>query len=482
MSQRLAKVDPIYLVYLRISQDRDETRRSITNQKREVDGLTHRLGIEPDGEPFIDNDISATRSKKRDGYNDLVRTIKSADRPVVIIVWAVDRLYRRPKELEALIELVENGPISILTVVSGAFDLNTPAGRAFARQMVSFAAFEGEMKADRQRAANADLAAEGAWHGSRRFGYQLNGDGSADLDIIEAPVVRALADRFLAGETIYSLTKWLNSTGVKPIRAQRWHGTSVRQLLAAPRIAGLRAYAPREHGVTDSIFRDGGQMTRGRWPGIITIAEREQIATILSDPARRLTRAGENLLSGLASCGRCGAGLVIASSGKKRRRYVCKKNTAFPERGGLSIEAESLERVIGEAAISVLSATRPPPRPESDSAPLWEAVATARRWVEDLASMLGSGELALDEYRPARDAARAQVAEAERNLNATARDAVLSSLPLGDPAGVRSWWASASTGRRRAVLEAIIDSLVILLAKGPSRTLDLDRVQITWRA
>lgn len=485
MNPRTTKAEPLYLVYLRISQDRDETRRSIANQKREVDGLEQRLGITPDGEPFIDNDISATKSKQRDGYDALVRTIKASGRPVVIIVWAVDRLYRRPKELEALIELVESSPISILTVVSGAFDLNTPAGRAFARQMVSFAAFEGEMKADRQRVAYADLAAEGSWHGARRFGYRLNGDGSADIDIVEAPIVRALADRFLAGETIYSLTRWVNTVGVKPIQAERWHANSVRQILAAPRIAGLRAYAPRERGVTENIFRDGGQITRAKWPAIITVAERERIIAILKQPSRRVTRAGENLLSGLATCGRCGAGLVRASGnsgGRKRRRYVCKKNFAFPDRGGLSIEADSLEEVISEAAISVLSATQAPPRPETDAAPRWEAVAAARRRVEELAKMLGAGELALDEYRPARDAARAQVAEAERKLNATTRDAALTGLPLGDPAGIRAWWKAAPIGRRRAVLEALIDTLVIRPANGPSRTLNLDRVQITWRA
>jgi DNA invertase Pin-like site-specific DNA recombinase len=80
----------------------------------------------------VDNDISAYSGKKRPGYIDLLERVKWG--PTRIVAWHVDRLYRRPRELEDLIDLVEHNPIVIETVKGGGFDLNTHEGRLMARQ------------------------------------------------------------------------------------------------------------------------------------------------------------------------------------------------------------------------------------------------------------------------------------------------------------------------------------------------------------
>lgn len=70
----------------------------------------------------------------------------------------MDRLYRRPRELEDLIDLVETHPIRIETVKGGGFDLNTHEGRLMARQLVAIASCESGHKADRILATADDLA------------------------------------------------------------------------------------------------------------------------------------------------------------------------------------------------------------------------------------------------------------------------------------------------------------------------------------
>lgn len=103
---------------------------------------------------FIDNDVSAFDGCRRNGYDALVAQVRAG--VTHIIVWHVDRLYRQPRELEDLIDLVEQHPVRIEAVRGGGFDLNTTEGRLMARQLVAIAVYESGHKSDRvKRATNA---------------------------------------------------------------------------------------------------------------------------------------------------------------------------------------------------------------------------------------------------------------------------------------------------------------------------------------
>ncbi|GAB3843920.1 hypothetical protein GCM10028800_06380 [Nesterenkonia populi] len=47
---------------------------------------------------FVDNDVCAFDGRQRPGYQALVNTVRHG--VTHIVVWHVDRLYRRPRELE----------------------------------------------------------------------------------------------------------------------------------------------------------------------------------------------------------------------------------------------------------------------------------------------------------------------------------------------------------------------------------------------
>ena len=233
------------LVYLRISEDRTGQEAGVERQREDCLLLADRLGIGV-AEVFMDNDISAYGDKKRPDYLALLEPVRTG--PSRIVVWHVDRLYRKPRELEDLIDLVETHPIRIESVMGGAFDLSTHEGRLMARQLVSMAAYESGHKADRIRWANRQKAERGDWHGAPRFGY---GPGGV-LIPSEASTVREMADRFLAGQSLYSIMRWLNEeSGHLPPLAKSgetlgvWHATTVRSILTAARISGQRAYDPR---------------------------------------------------------------------------------------------------------------------------------------------------------------------------------------------------------------------------------------------
>ena len=474
---------PRAFVYLRISEDRDATLVSVENQRAEVLGLAARLRM-PVAATFVDNDLSAFSGKARPGYQQLVAAVVGSSEPCVVLVWHVDRLYRRPSELEDLLSLVEGQAVTIETVRGGMLDLNTHEGKLAARFMVTVASYESGHKADRIALAARRSAERGDWHGARRFGYRPTSDRSAVIDPVEGPMVRELVDRFLAGESLYSLTVWANGQPVPPLRAKVWHSNTVRQLLASPRIAGLRSYQPRD-GRPETPFRD--IMGPGRWEGIITPAEFERVLAVLKSPDRRTTRAGDNLLSGIALCGRCGAGLVVASSsfsanGSPRHRYHCKRIPGRPERGGLSVERAALDDAVTAAVLRRLAATTAPARSGAEPAPLWSAVAAARQRLTDLATDYGRGDLTRAEYQTARTAAHGVLAGAEQALSRVARSGALTALPLGDVAALRARWDAMGVGQRRAVIMALVDTLTVQPAAGPrGPVFDLGRVELRWR-
>lgn len=466
-------------VYLRISQDRTGLHAGVQRQQEDCLTLADQLGF-TDPQVFIDNDVSAFDGGRRPGYDALVARIRSGVSRV--IVWHVDRLYRQPRELEELIALVERHPVRIDAVRGGGFDLNTTEGRLMARQLVAIAAYESGHKSDRVKRANKRLAEQGRWHGPARYGYAAGGV----LIPEQAAVVRQMADRFLAGDSIRSITTWLNQSGIPPLRAGAgtsglWHSQTVRSVLASARISGQRAYAPDTRA--DPA---GGReiLGPGDWEPIITPEETEQIRAILADPARRRTApARRTLLGGIAVCGLCGAGLTIAGhtsspGAASTLRYVCQKDPSRPERGGLSISATHLDDYITERVLHRLGHPRPSENTESTTAVL--------RRIVDINARIGQLEqdrktrtITGGEFRAGLHAAENALQAAEQQLVAAGGAIALYAAPIGNPAVLKTWWHSLDIADRRAVIATLIKKLSIAPGRR-GRSFDPTRARITY--
>lgn len=465
-------------VYLRISQDRTGLQAGIQRQREDCAAHAAKLGF-TDPQVFIDNDVSAFDGGRRNGYDALVAQVRAG--VTHIVVWHVDRLYRQPRELEDLIDLVEQHPVRIEAVRGGGFDLNTTEGRLMARQLVAIAAYESGHKSDRVKRANKRLAEQGAWHGPARYGY---GPGGV-LVPEQAAVIRQMADRFLAGESLRSITAWLNRSGIPPLRAGSgtsglWHPYTVRSVLSSARISGQRAYAPDTRA--DPA---GGReiLGRGDWEPIITPEETAQIRAILADPTRRRTTpARPTLLGGIARCGKCGAGLTITgklSPTGNTQRYTCQKDPSRPERGGLSINAAHLDDYVTERVLHRLANPRPSSDKESTMALLGRVV--------EINTRLGQLEQDRDdrfitrfEYRVARSVAEEALRETERQLVATGDAVALYAAPIGNREALQAWWHALDVTDRRAVITTLITRLRITPGK-PGRSFDPTRVRITYR-
>jgi site-specific DNA recombinase len=90
-----------------------------------------------------------------------------------VIVYNLDRLHRRPAELEEFVALCERVGLSQVATVTADIDLGDDDGLFMARIFAAFAAKESGRKSARVRRKLLQNAEQGLPHGSvRPFGYE----------------------------------------------------------------------------------------------------------------------------------------------------------------------------------------------------------------------------------------------------------------------------------------------------------------------
>ena len=112
-------------VYCRISQDRADTELGVDRQEKLCRALAKKKGWKVE-KVFTDNDISAMSKKKRDEFEAMAEALcdGSVD---AIVCYHPDRLTKKPRELEDLIDLLNENNVA---------DRSRPSTRAEANRQV----------------------------------------------------------------------------------------------------------------------------------------------------------------------------------------------------------------------------------------------------------------------------------------------------------------------------------------------------------
>lgn len=89
-----------------------------------------------------------------------------------VVVWRLDRLGRTAKGLLTLLDEFQQLGVGFVSMREG-FDLGTPAGRLMAGVLASVAAYETEVRKERQLAGIAKAKADGKQWGGRKAGTRV---------------------------------------------------------------------------------------------------------------------------------------------------------------------------------------------------------------------------------------------------------------------------------------------------------------------
>src|SRR5437868_3691798 len=176
--------------YPRVSSNSQDTKSQETDLKAhaatEADAVFYR-------------DKFSGKQLDRPGWNRLWADVL-AGKVQRIVVWRLDRLGRTVSGLSRLFEELQSRNVGLVSLRDG-LDLNTPAGRLMAHVLASVAAYELEVKRERQRAgieaARAENGGKCAW-GGRKAGMRVKVTGEVE---------RVVRERAAAGDSIASIAR-----------------------------------------------------------------------------------------------------------------------------------------------------------------------------------------------------------------------------------------------------------------------------------
>lgn len=459
-------------IYARISSDQDGEALGVNRQLADCRAEADRRGWTV-AEEYVDNDISAYSGKRRPAYEQLLEDIR-AGRCDGLIVYRLDRLHRRPIELEEFVQVCDAAGMGHVATLSGDVNFGTGDGLLTARIMGAVAAQESHVKSERVRRKLQEVAENGKPHGgaARPFGYEPD---KVTLRPAEAAIIRDVASRLLAGESIASLTRWLNAQGVPTVSGRgQWRTPTLRGVLMSARISGQRVH--RGEIVGPAV-----------WPAIITPAETAKIRALLTDPTRKTNRTARRyLLAGLLRCHACGETLR-AHPRRGERRYVCKTGADFTGCGKTIISANPVERLITDAVLYRLSSpamaaalTRADGHNDEQTQTLRQEITADRDQLKELATMYADRKITAAEWKPARDRIETRVKQAERRLGQLTNTNVLDGY-IGNPDRLASEWSTLNLTRQAAIVKAVLDHAIVDKAKSAGGKFDPDRVRPTWR-
>jgi DNA invertase Pin-like site-specific DNA recombinase len=430
-------------VYLRQSQDRNGDELAISRQRDDCVALCKAKGWT--FTEYCDNSKSASSGKLRPEYQRMLADIR-AGKLDAVVVWDLDRLHRRPIELEEFIGLADEKHLALATV-TGECDLSTHNGRLYARIKGAVARAEMDQKSARQKRAAEQRAEQGTqWWSTRPFGFTLL-EGSPVLDPAEAQAIKDAYSAVLGGASLYAITQDWNRRGLLTPRGNPWRGSQVRQVLLSPRNAGLRAFR-------GELLKVKEEPVRGNWPSIVPQETWRAVVDKLADPSRRSgkSRARRHLLSNLAQCSLCGSGLGSGVNSRGALIYSCKSCNRV-SRNGAWLDAVAVEAVVGRLSRPD-AAELVQPEERDDLAEVHEKARALRARLDSLAVEFADGDLTPSQLKTATKRITEQLAQAEQTITDSQATHVFDGVIGAEDVGAA--FAGLSLDRKRAVISSLL--------------------------
>ena len=320
----------------------------------------------------------------------------------------------------------------------------------------------------------------------------------------------------MAGESWNGIAKHFRASGIRPVYANIWSMTSIRQVLLSPSIAGIAVYngSLREENKTavrKPLFRPrsrraerrGGPLPDGELEAGLSVDEWK--ALVAESEARRKGQTfsargtRKYLLTGLLRCGRVHENGVVCNRSMAGFRYTNKAGTLSygyrcPDKikggcGGLQRSMPKLDKLIEDLLFAHLTENAPDGAQESDGADETDPDAMQLAETQESIRKLRMGYASIP--RTVSDdtmfTVLPQLEATERDLKAKLRKKAkvrMGRVSLAKtPEEVRREWDEADDNLvRRAILSRYLKAVIIRKTdrRGPAE-LDYSAIEPVWR-
>jgi len=458
-------------IYTRLSKNRKGKAANVKEQERDC-----REFVEAQGwqlvDVYTDDGISASdkSTKPRFAFQRLIGDVK--DHHIdMIVATEFTRLYRRPRELEELLDPVDkfHYDVELYTVDDNRrWDIKTPVGRAALREAAKQAAWYSDYVSDKVKRKAKHRARDGRWHGGDPgygFSYikavrdsegQIIEDERVLINEEQAAVIREVVKRILTDQRVQTVINDLNRRGIPTRQGRQWRQGNLHPILVKPAIAGLVRHPELP------------ELVKARWDPIVSEDDWRKLQLILSNPDRRkgsvTTRT--SLLVGYVYCGHLECGKPMTSSRNRdgKRVYDCRRTSSRQGCDKLRRLADPVDQLVTETIISTLEDSDFA-IPVSDDDEFTSLLAEKKELEDSLA------QLAIDHYRlrvikrpaflAANEALEADLAAIQRRLDRATTYRHVKEIPVGEIAQ-QEWDAHADDmAWRRELIGMLIEKVII---------------------
>lgn len=326
--------------YARVSTDSKE---QLTSYKAQVDYYTRYIQSHAEWQfvkVYTDEGISATNTKHRDGFNDMIKDALSG-KIDLIITKSVSRFARNTVDsLTTIRKLKEHGTEcyfekeNIWTMDSKGELLITIMSSLAQEESRSIS--ENVTWGQRKRFADGKVSLP-----YKSFlGYRKGANGLPEIVEEEAKVVRLIYQHFMAGQTVYSIAKYLTEHQIPTPRGKtnKWAPSTIESILTNEKYKGD---ALLQKSFTVDFLQKKMKVNEGEVPQYYVenshpaIISPEEFDIVQAEILRRknLGRrySGQSILSARIVCSECGDyyGSKVWHSNTKYRRTIWQCNSKF---------------------------------------------------------------------------------------------------------------------------------------------------------
>lgn len=508
-----ATCPPRAALYCRVSTSRQaEADLSIPDQIRQGEEHCQRRGWTL-AATYIEPGLSATD----DNRPELLRMMEAATSPGrpydIVLVHSMSRLFRDQLLLEVYYRRLAKACVQVQSVTQEIND--DPTGQLIRQILGSFDQYQSAETAKHTLRAMQENARQGFWNGSLPpYGYRVvDGEKRGTkvkkllaIDEAEAPVVREIFEFALGGRGlplgIKAIVNRLNVSGPR-FRGKPWHIAGVHRILTSRTYTGLHHFN-RRSSKTGRV-KDAAEWIAVQVPKLIEEVDFDLVQASLAsrNPKRTPPRvvSSPTLLTGLAICGTCSAGMTLRTGKSGRYRYytcagcaqkgksVCPgRSISMPKLDTLVLDHLAQRLFTQERLSQILAGYAARSQEDASAATAHlaqarKAVTEAEGRIERLLTLVEQGDLAADDpaMRQRLAAARLARREAEervKQLEAMGRQGtpIITAAKIERlGSAVREALAKDDPSYRKAYLRLFVDQVVVrdneIRLRGPTAQL-----------
>lgn len=219
----------------RVSTEHDRQLSSIAAQVSHYSHLIQSIPAWEYAGVFIDEGITGTTTKNREGFNDLMNAARVGHIDV-ILTKSISRFARNTLDLLQAIRELKTLGVGVRFEREN-IDTTTADGELLLTLLASFAQEESRSISKNVKWGIRKKYADGQLHSRQPYGYRYV-EGELRIIEREAAVVKQLFNDFLAGISPEKTAARLNAQGIKPRRANKFQGKTLRKMLENEIYAG----------------------------------------------------------------------------------------------------------------------------------------------------------------------------------------------------------------------------------------------------